>query len=53
VSAENAKKSKRDGALEYLRRAKEGHYPDLARVYSDQEFAALWSDPRLEKIVKR
>jgi tetratricopeptide (TPR) repeat protein len=42
-----------DGALEYLRRAKEGRYPDLARVYTDQDFAALWQDPRLAKIVKR
>jgi tetratricopeptide (TPR) repeat protein len=48
-----AKRGNLDGALEYLRRAKEGHYPDLAKVYSDQEFAALWPDPRLEKIIKR
>jgi tetratricopeptide (TPR) repeat protein len=53
IAKSYAKKSNLDGALEYLRRAKDGHYPDLARVYSDQEFAALWSDPRLEKIVKR
>lgn len=42
-----------DGALEYLRRAKEGHFPDLAKVYSDKDFAPLWTDPRLQKIVKR
>jgi tetratricopeptide (TPR) repeat protein len=53
IAKSYAKKGNLDGALEYLRRAKEGHYPDLARVYSDQEFAALWSDPRLEKIAKR
>jgi len=41
-----------DGALDYLRRAKEGHYPQMADVYVDKEFAALWHDPRLEKIVK-
>jgi pentatricopeptide repeat protein len=40
-------------ALEYLRRAKEGCYPDLAKVYIDKEFAPLWNDPRLAKIIKR
>ena len=42
-----------EGALEYLRRAKEGHYPDLSKVYEDKDFAPLWTDPRLQKIVKR
>jgi tetratricopeptide (TPR) repeat protein len=48
-----AKRGNIEGALEYLRRAKEDRYPDLAKVYTDQTFAALWEDPRLEKIVKR
>ena len=48
-----AKKGNIDGALEYLRLAKDDRLPDLARVYSEKEFAALWTDPRLEKIVKR
>jgi tetratricopeptide (TPR) repeat protein len=48
-----AKRGNLEGALEYLRRAKEGRYPDLSKVYSDQEFAALWKDPRLAKIIKR
>lgn len=48
-----AKRGNMEGALEYLRRAKEGHYPELSKVYSDQEFASLWQDPRLAKIVKR
>lgn len=48
-----AKRGNLDGALEYLGRAKEGNFPDLANVYTDQEFAALWVDPRLQKIVKR
>jgi tetratricopeptide (TPR) repeat protein len=48
-----AKRGNLDGALEYLRRAKEQHFADLSRVYKDQEFAQLWMDPRLEKIVKR
>ncbi len=48
-----AKRGNLEGALEYLRRAKEGNYPDLKNVYTDQTFAALWDDPRLEKIVKR
>ena len=48
-----AKRGNLDGALEYLRRAKDGHFSDLASVYKDQEFAALWPDPRLARIVKR
>jgi tetratricopeptide (TPR) repeat protein len=48
-----AKRGNLDGALEYLARAKEGHFSDLGRVYKDQEFVALWTDPRLAKIVKR
>jgi tetratricopeptide (TPR) repeat protein len=48
-----AKRGNFEGALEYLRRAKEGRYPDLAKVYTDPEFAPLWKDPRLAKIIKR
>jgi hypothetical protein len=48
-----AKRGNIDGALEYLQRAKDGRYAELARVYTDQEFASLWNDPRLQKIVKR
>jgi tetratricopeptide (TPR) repeat protein len=48
-----AKRGNIDGALEYLKRAKDGKFPEMGRVYKDQEFAALWTDPRLEKIVKR
>ena len=48
-----AKRGNIEGALEYLRRAKENHFTDLAKVYDDQVFAGLWADPRLEKIVKR
>ena len=47
------KRGNLDGALEYLRRAKALNYPGLKSVYSDQAFAPLWTDPRLEKIVKR
>jgi tetratricopeptide (TPR) repeat protein len=47
------KRGNLDGALEYLRRAKEYRYHDLAKVYTDQEFAPLWKDPRLAKIIKR
>jgi tetratricopeptide (TPR) repeat protein len=47
-----AKRGNIESALEYLHRAKEGRYADLAKVYTDQEFAALWGDPRLAKIVK-
>jgi tetratricopeptide (TPR) repeat protein len=48
-----AKRGNLDGALEYLRRAKDGRYPDMASVYKDPVFTALWTDPRLAKIVKR
>ena len=42
-----------EGALDYLRRAKEEHYRDLASVYKDAEFAPLWQDPRLATIIRR
>lgn len=48
-----AKRGNIEGALEYLRRARDGRYPEMKKVYEDQEFAALWTDARLEKIVKR
>ena len=48
-----AKRGNLEGALEYLRRAKNNHFADLAKVYEDQAFAALWADPQLQKIVKR
>jgi tetratricopeptide (TPR) repeat protein len=47
------KRGNLEGALDYLGRARELHYPDLAKVYSDPDFTALWTDPRLAKIVKR
>ncbi len=48
-----AKRGNLEGALEYLKRARDQHFADLSKVYKDQEFAQLWMDPRLEKIVKR
>ena len=48
-----AKRGNIEGALEYLKRARDGRFPEMSRVYKDQEFAVLWTDPRLEKIVKR
>ena len=48
-----AKRGNLDGALEQLRRAKQDHYPSMANVYKDAEFAALWNDPRLNQIVSR
>lgn len=53
VAKAYAKRGNVDGALEYLKRAKDGKFPEMGRVYKDQEFAVLWTDPRLEKIVKR
>lgn len=48
-----AKRGNVEGALDYLRRAKEAHYRDLASVYTEPEFSALWKDARLTAIVKR
>ena len=48
-----ARRGNLDGALEYLGRAKEGNFAQIANVYSDQDFSGLWQDPRLAKIVKR
>lgn len=48
-----AKRGNIDGVLEYLKRAKDGKFPEMGRVYKEEEFAVLWTDPRLEKIVKR
>jgi len=42
-----------DGALVSLSKARDLHYYDLNQVYSDKDFAPLWDDPRLAKIVKR
>jgi tetratricopeptide (TPR) repeat protein len=48
-----AKRGNVEGALDYLKRAKDGHYADLHKLYEDKDFTAVWSDPRLEKIVKK
>jgi tetratricopeptide (TPR) repeat protein len=42
-----------DGALTSLAKARDLHYYDLKQVYNDKDFAPLWEDPRLTKIVKR
>lgn len=47
-----AKRGNMDGALDYLRRAKDEHYREMASVYTDPVFAPLWKDPRLTAIVK-
>jgi tetratricopeptide (TPR) repeat protein len=48
-----AKRGNIDGAIEYLKRAKDGKFPDMGRVYQEQDFAVVWPDPRLQKLVKR
>lgn len=48
-----AERGNLDGALDYLGRAKERRYPDLADVYTDKEFTSLWTDPRLQQIVRK
>ncbi len=47
-----ARRGNIEGALDYLHRAKDGHYPLMSDVYTDKEFASLWKDPRLQAIVK-
>jgi hypothetical protein len=53
IAKSYAKHGNVEGALDYLGRAKELHYPDLAKVYADPDFTAVWKDPRLVKIIKR
>ena len=48
-----AKRGNVEGALDYLQRAKQGHYREMASVYTEPEFSVLWKDPRLTLIVKR
>ena len=48
-----AKRGNVDGALDYLQRAKDLHYSEMADVYNDKEFAVVCNDPRLMKIVPR
>lgn len=48
-----AKRGNVEGALEYLQRAKDNRFGDMAMVYQDPVFTQLWKDPRLQKIVKR
>lgn len=47
-----ARRGNLEGALDYLERAKQAHYREMASVYTDPVFAALWKDPRLTAIVK-
>jgi tetratricopeptide (TPR) repeat protein len=53
IATAYARRGNRDRALEYLRLAKEGHCPFMSKVYTEKEFAMLWTDPRLQQIVKR
>jgi len=48
-----ARRGNYEGALEYLRRARDEHFSELAKVYETRIFEPLWNDPRLQKIVKR
>jgi pentatricopeptide repeat protein len=52
IAKSYAKRGNLEGALDFLRQAKEQHYRDLANVYTDPAFAPLWKDPRLATIVK-
>jgi len=47
----HAKRGETDSCLLCLKRAKENGYKDLAKVYTDEEFNRLWTDPRLQEVV--
>lgn len=42
-----------NGALDYLKKAKEEGYRDLDSVYKQKEFASLWQDQRLGELIPR
>ena len=46
------KRGNLEGALDYLRQAKEQHFRNLSTVWEDPAFAPLWKDARLAEIVK-
>jgi len=46
------KRGNLEGALDYLRRAKQDNFKNLATVWDDPVFTPLWKDPRLAEIVK-
>ena len=46
------KRGNLEGALDYLRRAKQDNFKNLASVWDDPIFTPLWKDPRLVDIVK-
>lgn len=46
------KRGNMEGALDYLRRAKEDNFKNLASVWDDPAFTPLWKDARLMEIVK-
>ena len=48
-----ARRGNVEQALEFLRRARDGNFPEMRRVYSDADFTPVWKDPRLQQIVKR
>ena len=46
------KRGNLEGALDYLRRAKQDNFRNLSSVWDDPAFTPLWKDPRLAEIVK-
>jgi tetratricopeptide (TPR) repeat protein len=46
------KRGNLEGALDYLRRAREQHFRQLSSVWDDPAFSPLWKDARLAEIVK-
>jgi tetratricopeptide (TPR) repeat protein len=52
IAKSYVKRGNLEGALDYLRRAREDHFRDLSKVWEDPAFAPLWKDARLADIVK-
>jgi tetratricopeptide (TPR) repeat protein len=46
-----ARRGDLDNALQYLKKAKEEGYRNLASVYKEEDFTKMWQDPKLHEVV--
>ena len=47
----HAKRGDSDNCILCLKKAKENGYKDMDKVYKEEEFARVWTDPRLQEVV--
>ena len=47
----HAKRCDSDNCILCLKKAKENGYKDMDKVYKEEEFARVWTDPRLQEVV--